>query len=207
MASPALEDALTAQGTELEHRVVDTRLRSGLERALATGADWIWVLDGTSLPRPGALTALFDGRERVGELPAPVLLTGLVVTPDGRVHPQREPWYHRFRIDLAVAAADHALVPVRGSRGPALVRRETVAATLPGTSAGLTPGGVLVWTARLLRTDTGYLVPESEYVAAPDGRDPMRDPRTAARLLAGGGLRRLDRIALLLELSERSDRG
>ena len=179
------------------------RLRAGVERALAGGADWLWVLDGTALPRAGALEALLEGLERVDGLPAPSLLTGVIVGPDGRVDPNRTPWYRRFQIDVALSSADQGLAPVRGSTGPVLVHRDAAAADLPRPRARLAPGPLLEWTAYVLRERTGYLVAESESDALDTRPDPMRTLATAARLLLGRPLRRLDRVGFALELSER----
>ena len=163
--------------------VVADRLRQGVARALASGADWIWVLDGSAIPRPGALEAL---------------LAGL-----GRVDPNRPPWYRRFQIDVALASAESALVPVRGGTAPVLVRSDAAAADPPRRGAPIAPGTVLQWSARLLRSRTGYLVPESESDALATRRDPMLEPATAARLLAGRALVKLDRVGVVLELCER----
>jgi hypothetical protein len=183
--------------------VVADRLRQGVARALASGADWIWVLDGSAIPRPGALEALLAGLGRVGGLPEPALLTGVVVTADGRVDPNRPPWYRRFQIDVALASAESALVPVRGGTAPVLVRSDAAAADPPRRGAPIAPGTVLQWSARLLRSRTGYLVPESESDALATRRDPMLEPATAARLLAGRALVKLDRVGVVLELCER----
>jgi hypothetical protein len=204
---PELAEALSAQEAGVGPLVVDQRLRGGLERALETDAEWVWVLDGASVPRPGALATLLAGRERVGNLPAPSLLAGVVVTADGRVHPERAPWYRRFQGDIALDSVDRALLPIRGSAGPALVHRRAVAAHLPRPEARISPAALLEWTTTVLRARTGYLVPESECVAVDVGRDPMLDPATAARLMFGGGLVLLDRLALVLELSERAGAG
>jgi hypothetical protein len=183
--------------------VVAETLRAGVERALAGGADWIWVLDGSAQPRPGALDRLLDGLARVDGLPAASLLTGVVVTADGRVDPNRTPWYRRFQIDVALTSADSALAPVRGSTGPVLVHRAAAAAHPPRRGAPIAPGAVLEWTAHVLRSRTGYLVPESESLAVATHPDPLRTPATAARLLAGRALSPLDRVGLVLELCER----
>jgi hypothetical protein len=182
---------------------VADRLRRGVVRALATDAEWIWVLDGTAVPRPGALDALLAGVGRVDGLPQPALLTGVVVTAQGRVDPNRPPWYRRFQIDVALASAESSLLPVRGSTAPVLVRREAAAADLPRRGAPVAPGAVLEWSARLLRSRTGYMVPDSESDGHGTRRDPMLEPATAARLLGGRALVRLDRVGLVLELCER----
>jgi hypothetical protein len=186
--------------------IEEARLRAGLERSLATGADWIWVLDGSAVPRPDALATLLAALERTEGLPAPALLTGVVVSPDGRVAPGRSPWYRRFQIHVALDSTDRGMVPVRGSVGPALVHRDAVEAGLPSARARVEPGSVLQWTARLLRERTGYLVPESEAEMAGIGDDPLRRAGTAARLILGGAVIRPDRVAVALELAERAGR-
>jgi hypothetical protein len=186
--------------------VEDTRLRGGLERALASGADWIWVLDGSAVPRPNALQLLLEALDRTDGLPAPALLTGVVVAADGRVDASRPPWYSRYQIHVAVDCADRGLLPVRASVGPALVSRGAVEAVLPPASAPVSPGAVLEWTATLLRARTGYLVPESESEGVGPTRDPLRSPVTAARLIFRRGVGRQDRVGILLELAERAGR-
>jgi hypothetical protein len=205
--SRQLEDGLSDQGADLAEIVADGQLRRGLERALESDPDWVWVLDGSSIPRPGALAALLGGLDRVGELAAPVLLAGVVVTPDGRVDPNRPPWYRRFHLELAMTSVDRGLLPVRASAGPVLVRRQAIEAQPPRAAAAVAPGAVLEWTAALLRDATGYLVADSESVAAEASRDPMRDPATALRLLLGRTLAWRDRLGLLLELTERAGPG
>jgi hypothetical protein len=201
--SRELEDALTDQRAELAGTVVEGRLRRGLERALESGPDWVWVLDGSCIPRPGALEGLLSALDGVDGLDAPVLLASVVVTPDGGLDPGRPPWYRRFHLDLAMGSVERGLLPVRASAGPVLVRCDAVEARLPRADAEVAPGAVLEWTARLLRDATGYLVADSACVAPEPSRDPMRDPPTALRLLLGRGLVRLERLALLLELSDR----
>jgi hypothetical protein len=184
--------------------LVDTWLRPGVERALETEAEWIWVLDGESQPRPGALEALFDGLARVDDgLPAPSLLSGVVRTEDGLVDPNRTPWYRRFQPDVALRSADRGLVPLRGSPGPVLVHRRAAEAEPPRELAAIGPRGVLEWTTRLLRARTGYLVPESESAASGTLGDPLLAPSVAFRLLFGRAVVGPDRVALALELCER----
>ena len=184
--------------------IVDSWLRPGVERALDSGAEWIWVLEGETQPRPGALEALLAALDRVdAALPAPSLLTGVVRTDDGRVDPDRNPWYRRFQVDVAFRAADVGLVPVRGTPGPALVHRRAAEELLPRENATITPRGILEWTTTLLRWRTGYLVPESESDALDTRGDPLLAPRTALRLLFGGPVVGAERVALVLELCER----
>jgi hypothetical protein len=201
-----VQRSLGAQRPKPETVVAGGSLRVGLERALSTGADWIWVLDGSAIPKPDALAALLAGLERSRGLPEPSLLTGVVVAADGRVDANRPPWYRRYKIHVAVDAADRGLLPVRASVGPALVSRGAVAAVLPSGSAPVSPAAVLEWTAALLSVRTGYLVPESESEGVGRMRDPLRSPVTAARLIFRRGVGPRDRVGVLLELSERAGR-
>jgi hypothetical protein len=183
---------------------VTERLRQGVVRALATDAEWIWVLDGSAVPGPGALDALLASLERIDGLPQPSVLTGVVLTPDGRVDPDRTPWYRRFQLDVALTSADRSLLPVRGTPGPALVHRWPAALDLPRDGAPIGPRGVLEWTTRVLRHRTGYLVPDSESEALGSGGDPLLAPATAARLLLGRAIVGTDRVGFVLELCERA---
>lgn len=198
--------ALPSGDGALEFVVEDTRLRAGLERALATGADWIWVLDGSAVPRPNALQLLLEALDRTDGLPAPALLTGLVVAADGRVDSNRSPWYRRYQLHVAADSAERGLLPVRASVGPALVSRGAVEAALPSGSAPVSPGAVLEWTATVLSQRTGYLVPESESEAVGPTRDPLRSPVTGARLVFRLGIGPRDRMGVVLELAERMGR-
>lgn len=196
-----------ASGTAAPESVVeDERLRAGLERALATGAGWIWVLDGSAIPAPDALAALLAGLERMEELPEPSLLTGTVVDSAGRVAADRFPWYRRYTTDVALSAADRGLLPVRASTAPALVRRDAAEATPPPAGARIGPADILVWTATLMRERTGYLVPESESETVPGTGDPLRRPGTAVRLMLSDAMARHDRLGVALEFAERAGR-
>jgi hypothetical protein len=199
-----LERSLGEQDPAPVAVVADSRLRAGLERALATGADWIWVLDGTAVPRPDALRLLLEALDRTDGLPAPSLLTGVVVGADGRVDSSRSPWYRRYQLHVAVESADRGLLPVRASVGPALVSRDAAEAVLPSESASVSPAAVLEWTATLLPQRTGYLVPESESEGVGPARDPLRSPVTAARLIFRLGIGPRDRVGTLLEFAERA---
>jgi len=184
----------------------DGRLDEALRRALAGGAEWIWVLDGTAVPRAGALERLLAALERVDGLPDPVLLGAVVVDSGGRVDRARAPWYRRAPTELAMAAAERRLLPIRASSGPVLVQRSAAEAEPPRAGSAFAPGVVLEWTARLLRDRVGYMVPESEAVAAAGARDPALDPRTALRLVAGTAFSGTDRLRVVAELAERARR-
>ena len=187
-----------------EPRVVsDGGPLGGLRRALDTGAEWIWVLDGTAMPKPGALTALLEAVDRAAELPEPashfsppVLFAGVVVDAEGRVDEARGGWYRRNHIDLTMGSSGRRLLPIRAAGGPVLVHRRA-AERAPACD------GVFEWTAHILRDEVGFLVPDSESVAIRPAEDPLGDPRTVARLVTGGALGRLDIARATHELVER----
>src|SRR5437764_3298503 len=199
-----LERAVAAQSNPPEEVVSGPAgLRELVERALATGADWLWLLDGSSLPRPGALLALRDAVRRVDGLPEPAVLGGMVVMADGRADETRSLWYRPNQLDVAMASVGRRLLPICASSGPALVRARSAQSQLPSRRARLEPGALIEWTARLLRHATGYLVPESEAEATEGGRDPVQEPRVAARLLLGTAFGWFDRVRLAYELAQR----
>jgi hypothetical protein len=173
-----------------------------LPEALASGSDWLWLLDGSVVPRPGALAALLDGAARARDLEQPAVLTGVVLDARGEVDESWPLWYRRNQVDLAMAASGRRLLPVRAAAGSVLVRRTAALAERP--PASLDAAAVLEWTARILRSGSGYLVPESEADAVPGVRDPAARPRTAARLLFGGALVGPDRLRYGFELAERA---
>src|SRR5436305_11135684 len=89
----ALERAVKAQTRPPEGLVTaEGGLRSGVESALTTGADWLWLLDGSSVPRPEALAAMRAALERLEGLPDPALLGGVVVGSEGGVDETRARW-------------------------------------------------------------------------------------------------------------------
>jgi hypothetical protein len=198
--SSPVADAVAAQERPPGGTVADAGLARGHERALAGGADWVWVLDGSVTPRPGALAALVDAAERLRDLDPPRLLAGVVIGADGEVDQRRSLWFRRNQIDLALSAAAQRVAPIRAAAGSVLVARGAVATVPPPPTAPLDPGALLEWTAQILRAGTGYLAADSASDAVPGARDPVDDPATAARLFLGGALRGLDRFLYGFEL-------
>lgn len=133
---------------------------AGLEHGLRGPGAWFWILDDDTVPEPDALAALLAARERLDHEPA--LLSSRVLWTDGSLHPMNAPWPRWTRPEVALEAIEHGLLEVRAatyvsilvSRG-ALERR------------GLPHPDFFIWgddvefTARLLREETGYYVPES----------------------------------------------
>jgi rhamnopyranosyl-N-acetylglucosaminyl-diphospho-decaprenol beta-1,3/1,4-galactofuranosyltransferase len=137
----------------------------GFQHGLAWGYDrahdWLWLLDDDTIAQPDTLAALLDGAARApgGQ---PLLVTSQVRWTDGRLHPMNRPvarWRDRAR--MAEAAA-HGLVALRYATFVSVaLRREAV------ERFGLPRAEYFIWgddveyTARILRHEPGYLVPES----------------------------------------------
>jgi rhamnopyranosyl-N-acetylglucosaminyl-diphospho-decaprenol beta-1,3/1,4-galactofuranosyltransferase len=125
----------------------------GVAWAYEHGHDWLWLMDDDTLALPDTLSTLLDGVRRAPG--APLLVTSQVRWKDGRLHPMNRPvprW--RDRAEMAVALRYATFVSVA-------VRREAV------ERFGLPLAQYFIWgddveyTARILRDQPGYLVPES----------------------------------------------
>jgi len=139
---------------------------AGMAHAFADprGFDWLWLMDDDTIPAPGALAELLAQPARVtgAGLPEPYLLASKALWTDGSLHPMNTPGPDRKRIDLVVAAADLALLPLRSTTFVSLlVSRRAIEAY------GLPHAHYFIWsddmeyTARVLQRETGYLVPTS----------------------------------------------
>ena len=134
---------------------------AGMARALALGADLIWVMDDDTMPSPTALAELLVARERFG---GPVaLLASRAVWTDGRDHPMNTP-----RERPLVSPMQRA----RAARCGAVVVRTAsfVSILIDGQalrSCGLPVADYFLWnddfefTGRLLRERVGLYVPAS----------------------------------------------
>jgi hypothetical protein len=204
----ALDAAVARQSVTADTTVrIEGTLAAGLRRAAATGAEWIWLLDGASLPAPTALAALLASLERIQGIPAPALLASAVHGGDGGLDPHRASWYRRQPTEVAMAAAERQLLPIRATAGPLLVHRRVIEQG-PLPRAKLTAlGETLEWTARVLRSEAGYLVPDSQSILSPGARSPGRDRRAALALVLGGAFVGTDRLRVALELIERAGSG
>src|SRR2546429_7822164 len=87
-ADEATEAALGAQTLTPDHLVANPpSVRDGVERALTSRADWVWVLDRAVIPRPEALAALVEAQARAGA--SAVLLAGACRDQNGRMRETR----------------------------------------------------------------------------------------------------------------------
>ncbi len=83
---------------------------AGLERAHAEGAEWAWLMDDDTIPRPDALEALLRPDD-----PGLLLRASVAVWKDGRLHPMNVPGIERERIEPLIEAAPRRLLPLRTS--------------------------------------------------------------------------------------------
>lgn len=197
----ALRDSVAAQGrradrTEESHGPLGASLRS----SFGLGAEWVWLLDSSALPRVNALEELVAGIHRAEGLPEAAVLTGVVVGTDGEADAAASAWYRRYPTERSLEAVERQLLPVRAAGMPVLVHRLAMTPEPPPRPRLPPAGGVLEWTARVLRARAGYLVPGSESVRA---HSAGLDPRTAASLLLGAADDAPDRIRIASELAER----
>lgn len=179
-------------------------LAVGLREVLATGTDWIWVLDGTAVPRPRSLGALVSAIGRSHGLQPPALLASVISTPAGKIAEPRAALFRRAPVEPAMVAAERRMLPVRAVTGPILIHRDAVVGERPPRPRLPATGALLEWTIRILRTRAGYLVPESESVDHHGHRNALLDPLTAAAVLLGREFSRGERLRVPLDLLEAS---
>lgn len=161
---------------------------AAVEVALETGVDWLWLLDGVTVPESGALTAFAVALDGLTGLPEPLVLASKVLDTTGALHPDAIPRHEIFEREYTVAAAERGLVQLRAApSGSLLVRREAFE-----RFGALRTDLSLSWqafefTARVLRSqeDTGYLVPSSVAVR---GVRPRSSGRRGGTIRARAGL-------------------
>ena len=126
----------------------------GLAAALERDADWVWIMDDDTIPRPSALAALL---EHTGD-PQVTALGSRAVWTDGQDHPMNTPRPWRF----VRGAVPTGLIPIRSTSFVSmLVRAETV------RQRGLPIADYFIWnddfefSTRVLRGRRGFAVPAS----------------------------------------------
>ncbi len=126
----------------------------------ARSADWVWVMDDDTAPAPSCLEALLRAADLVPGPPA--LLSSKVVWTDGRLHPMNTPQLERERTEAMIGAGEIGLVPLRAATFVSLLIRGSAI-----EAHGLPLRDYFLWsddieyTARILRSEPGYLVPTS----------------------------------------------
>ena len=153
----------------------------GMRMAVADGAEWLWLLDDDTIPRPHALERLLAALERApGERP-PAILASRVVWRDGRPHPMNQPILRRRDLRGLVEGAREGMLPLRAASWVSLLVSRTAVERhgLPNRRFFFQADDI-EYTARVLLTEPGFAVPESvvehrtktphDALSDPDGR-------------------------------------
>lgn len=164
--------------------VAEARRQQEAAGAAATG--WSWLLDGSAIPRSGALAALLEAAGRAGDAS---LLASAVLDGRDRLAHGHEPLLPRGDGTLALTFAPLRILPVRAVSGASVLVR-----------GAAPPGAAFRWTATVLREGRGFLVPASVAVALVPGSGHHR-------LLLGGALTGRERLRLLAAVLERRSAG
>lgn len=132
----------------------------GMEAAMAAGADWLWLLDDDTIPRPDALERLLDASERAPR--RPLVLVSRVVWSDGRAHPMNLPILRRRDVRGMAEGAARGMLPLRaGSWVSMLVSRTAIERYGLPARHFFFQADDIEFTARVLRDEPGYAVPDS----------------------------------------------
>jgi hypothetical protein len=162
-----------------------------LVEAVAEPDDWLWLLRAGTVPAPEALEHLLKPLTLAQLDPAPVLLAGRVNDPHGRLDPASAPVLRNVDQQAVIRGARHRLLALRSARyGSLLLLRTAVEESGPPRLRGLGDEGDAEWTARLLKSQVGYLVPSSLAVRAGIGG-------TGAEGSSAGRLAVRNRVAMI----------
>lgn len=134
----------------------------GMIAARRMDPEWIWLLDDDSIARPEALERLLGAQDRLAQLPRPMLLASRVEWTDGNPHPMNMPIVRRRQLDELIDAAAVGLVPMRTATWVSLlVRSEAIDRHGLPLKDFFFQADDIEYTARILRSEHGYLVPDS----------------------------------------------
>lgn len=193
VTTPGALDAVTRQTLTPDDIVVGVCDPAAL---LAREASWFWFVEDAVVPEASALETLVRALDDLGPLADAALLASKVVTPGGRLAPAWLPVVLTRDPPLNVAAYERHLVRVRiVRRGSLLVHRSTLA------THGLPARDDILWSARVLRSAPGLLVPASVVVAGDDGPAPL-ELLEWCRLLLSSALMRMEKPWFLFWLLE-----
>ncbi len=134
----------------------------GLKSAHRAGFDWIWLLHDDSVAAPSALQCLLEATTAVAALPTPAVVASKVVSGDGELDPGSVPRPYYKHVEAAIESYGHGLQPIRSARSVSLLVRGSAV-----DRHGLPDKRYFGWnddieyTARILRSETGYLAPRS----------------------------------------------
>lgn len=135
---------------------------AGMRTAHGHGVAWLWLVDDDTIAAPDALERLLAAPWREGGLPEPSLLSSRVNWSDGTPHPMNTPILRRRDTEGLVQAAAVGLLPLRAATFVSLLvsSRAIDRHGLPRQEFFLQADDI-EFTARVLRSEVGYLVPDS----------------------------------------------
>jgi hypothetical protein len=155
------------------------------------------LLDAGVVPDAHALAALLAAR---AQLPAAVLFASRVVTTQGELDPVSLSVIAVHDPVRVLAALDRQMVPlIAARRGSLLIRTRDLARHEAPSS-----GALLRWSARLLRSQLGVLVPTSSAVRTTRTGYPGAARRLAEEVAALAAVDRRDRLWFAAHLAERA---
>jgi hypothetical protein len=172
---------------------------AALARAVASHADWIWLLGNGARPRDDALERLLEFVEPPGEAAAAVV-SGMVRDAAGRAVGHELPAGDERRLEDILRLAELGVLPIRNTTfANCLVERACFArAGLPDSNR-YGPYAPVEWSARVLAAHPGYFVPSSIVVLDdPMGRvASLRSTTALARMVGTGAWTRGEGLAAL----------
>jgi hypothetical protein len=189
------------------HRPTIALTGSGaLQRALGSGADWVWFLSSGAQPAEDALERLLAAIEPAGARRAS-LLCGMVVDEHGRPRDRELAAGSQGEGRVLLELVRQRLLPLRyATFAHCLVARDAFARHgLPDTRS-FGPHAPIEWCARVLRHEAGYLVPASTVVLrgtteATDRRAALRAVGATLRMTRTGAWTRGESLQALATLA------
>jgi GT2 family glycosyltransferase len=177
---------------------------AGMEAA-RDGADWLWLVDDDTIARPDSLERLLAGAARAPEPPS--LLASRVEWSDGRAHPMNMPIVRRRDVAAMYAAGERGLLPLRAATFVSLlVSTGAIARHGLPRKAFFFQADDIELTARILRREPGYCVPDSvvehrtkaphDALSDPDGRRFYYHARNTLQMLRGNAWSASEKPAL-----------
>jgi rhamnopyranosyl-N-acetylglucosaminyl-diphospho-decaprenol beta-1,3/1,4-galactofuranosyltransferase len=166
-SSDGTPEMVRAEYSELDLLALPTNeggaggFHEGMKRAFLAGAEWLWLMDDDTVPRRDSLAELLAAAERAAHL-RPQLLASKAIWVDGRLHPLNVPGVERKRFGRIVGGAEQRLLPITSATFASLLVSRTAV-----DRYGLPAKHFFIWsddidyTSRVLRDDTGFLVPTS----------------------------------------------
>jgi rhamnopyranosyl-N-acetylglucosaminyl-diphospho-decaprenol beta-1,3/1,4-galactofuranosyltransferase len=132
----------------------------GLTAAYERGFDWIWLLDDDTFAETPCLERLLAGAARAPRSPS--IVSSIVRWRDGSLHPMNRPWLRpNLRAEFAQGVAAGLLLMRAATFVSTMIHRRAV------ERYGKPHGEYFIWiddieyTARILRREPGYIVPDS----------------------------------------------